>query len=81
MGSIGFGELILILVVAAVVLGPEKLPELAKQAGKAVRDLRQELRGMEESVKQDVDIGVELKEIDSLREEVKELKKELKLKR
>ncbi|MEO9325973.1 sec-independent translocase [Nocardioides sp. C4-1] len=39
-GDIGFGELIVIALVAIVVFGPDKLPELAKQAGAMVRKAR-----------------------------------------
>ena len=38
--GLGFGEIILILVVALLVLGPEKLPGLAKQAGTGLREFR-----------------------------------------
>ncbi|MBA3247880.1 MAG: twin-arginine translocase TatA/TatE family subunit [Pyrinomonadaceae bacterium] len=38
--SIGTGELLLILVVALMVFGPRKLPELAKTLGKSVNDFR-----------------------------------------
>ena len=39
--GMGFPEIALILVVALLLFGPEKLPELAKQAGGFVRTLRQ----------------------------------------
>ncbi len=35
-------ELIVILVVALVVLGPQRLPELARQLGKAVAEFRRQ---------------------------------------
>ena len=38
--GLGFGEIILILVVALLVLGPEKLPGLARQAGTGLREFR-----------------------------------------
>ncbi|NRQ49913.1 sec-independent translocase [Aeromicrobium stalagmiti] len=41
MFGMGVAEIGLILVVALLVFGPEKLPELAKQAGGFVRTLRQ----------------------------------------
>lgn len=41
MFGIGTPELIVILVVALIVFGPEKLPQIAAQAGKAIRDFRQ----------------------------------------
>lgn len=40
MFGIGFAELVLILIVALVVVGPERLPGLARQLGTVVRDLR-----------------------------------------
>lgn len=41
MFGMGWPEIALILVVALLLFGPEKLPELAKQAGSFVRTLRQ----------------------------------------
>ena len=40
MGSIGAGEIMLVLVVALLVLGPDKLPRAARHAGNAIRELR-----------------------------------------
>jgi twin arginine-targeting protein translocase TatB len=40
MFGIGSGELLLILVVALLVLGPKKLPEVARTLGKAMGELR-----------------------------------------
>ena len=37
--NIGPGELILILVIALVVLGPSKLPDVAQSLGRSLRDL------------------------------------------
>ncbi len=37
MFGIGFGELVVIAVLAVLVFGPDRLPELAKQAGAMVR--------------------------------------------
>ena len=41
MFGIGPTELIVILVIALIVVGPERLPQLAGQIGKAIRDFRQ----------------------------------------
>jgi sec-independent protein translocase protein TatB len=38
--GIGFGELVVIAFLAVLVFGPDKLPDLAKQAGRLVRQLR-----------------------------------------
>ena len=40
MFGLGFGEIVVILVLALVLLGPQKLPEVAKQLGKGLRDFR-----------------------------------------
>jgi sec-independent protein translocase protein TatB len=38
--GIGFGELVVIAFLAVLVFGPDRLPELAKQAGQFARKLR-----------------------------------------
>jgi len=38
LGPIGFPELILIFIIALVVFGPKKLPELGKSLGKGLRE-------------------------------------------
>ena len=40
MFGIGLSELMVIMVVAVVVFGPERLPEFARQAGRFVRQMR-----------------------------------------
>ena len=42
MFNIGSGELALILVVALLVLGPKRLPELARGLGKFMREFRRQ---------------------------------------
>ncbi len=39
-GKIGFPELILILVIALVVFGPAKLPEIGESLGKSIRQFK-----------------------------------------
>lgn len=40
MFGLGFGEILVILVLALILLGPARLPEVAKQLGKGLRDFR-----------------------------------------
>jgi Tat protein translocase TatB subunit len=40
MGNIGGGEILVILLVVLVVLGPERLPGVARQLGKAMGEVR-----------------------------------------
>lgn len=39
-GRIGTGELILILIIALIVVGPSKLPELGKTLGKSLNEFK-----------------------------------------
>ena len=39
-GDVGFGELVVIAFIAIIVFGPDKLPDLAKQAGAMLRKAR-----------------------------------------
>ena len=40
MFGLGMGEIVIILVLALILLGPKKLPDAAKQLGKGLRDFR-----------------------------------------
>jgi sec-independent protein translocase protein TatA len=41
-------ELIVILVIALIVLGPNKLPEAARSVGKGMRELKESLSGVDD---------------------------------
>jgi len=53
MFGIGMPELILIAVVALIVLGPKKLPDLAKSLGRAVRKFRKATSELKETLQVD----------------------------
>jgi len=45
-GSIGPGELIIVLVIALIVLGPKRLPEVGRSVGKGMREFKDSLSGI-----------------------------------
>ncbi|NOZ67761.1 MAG: twin-arginine translocase TatA/TatE family subunit [Deferribacteres bacterium] len=49
MFDLGTQELILIFIVAFLVFGPKKLPELGRALGKGMRELKAAMRGVKES--------------------------------
>ena len=54
MGSIGAPELIIILVVALIVFGPKKLPELGKSLGKGLAEFRKASNELKSTIEQEV---------------------------
>ncbi len=46
MPGIGFPELLVILVIALIVLGPKKLPEAGRAMGKGMREFKDSLNGV-----------------------------------
>ena len=40
MFGLGFGEIVVILILALILLGPARLPDVAKQLGKGLRDFK-----------------------------------------
>lgn len=55
MFGIGVPELIVIMVIALVIFGPGKLPEIGSALGKGIRDFRKSFEGDEEIKKVDTD--------------------------
>lgn len=76
------GEIIIILILALIVLGPRRLPDLALKLGKWTRELRTAAReinqGLRSEMKDLADMGRELKApLDELQKPLKDLRREL----
>ena len=50
MFGLGVGEIVIILVVALIFIGPKKLPELARGLGKGLREFQNATKGISESI-------------------------------
>jgi len=51
MFGLGVPELIVILVIALVIFGPGKLPEIGSALGKGIRDFKKSFEGAEDDIK------------------------------
>ncbi|MFA6980276.1 MAG: twin-arginine translocase TatA/TatE family subunit [Ignavibacteriaceae bacterium] len=54
-GNIGATEIILIGVVALLLFGPKKLPEMMQSIGKGIKDFKKSLNEVEEEIKNSID--------------------------
>ena len=54
MGSLGVPELIVIFVVALIVFGPKKLPELGKSLGKGLAEFRRASNELKSTIEEEV---------------------------
>ena len=52
MGNLGSGELLVIFFVALLVLGPNKLPDAARQVGRAVNEIRRVSGGFQREIRE-----------------------------
>ncbi len=55
MFNIGGGEILVILVIALIVLGPQRLPTAARQVGKAMGELRRLSSGFQNELRDAMD--------------------------
>ena len=63
-GSLGVSEILLIMVVALIVFGPRKLPEIGRTIGKALAEFRKATDDLKSTIEREVRID-ELKKIES----------------
>lgn len=71
MFGIGMPELILILAIALIVIGPKKLPDLAKSLGRAMREFKKATNEFKESIQIDEDMTDVKKAFDGLGKDIK----------
>jgi sec-independent protein translocase protein TatA len=72
MGPIGFPEMIMIFVVALLIFGPKKLPELGRSFGKGVSEFKKASAELRSTFQREMDnIEQETKDVKNVAEDVK----------
>ncbi len=74
MGNFGVSEMLVIAVVALLVFGPERLPELARQAGKAIARFRSETSRSIEELKRAADLDDLDRELRSMSKDLRDVR-------
>lgn len=77
MGSVGLAEVLVVAVVALLVFGPERLPELAKQAGELLARFRSETSRSVDELRRAADIGDLERELRGLRDDARTTRDDL----
>jgi sec-independent protein translocase protein TatB len=72
MFGIGMPEMILILAIALIVMGPKKLPDLARSLGRAMREFKKATNELKETMQIDSDLSDVKKAFDGFKTDVKE---------
>jgi sec-independent protein translocase protein TatB len=65
MFGMGGTEIIVILIVALLFLGPDKLPEAARQISKGIRDIKKQSRVLQRTIEDDEHIGGAIRDLKS----------------
>jgi sec-independent protein translocase protein TatB len=61
--DVGINELLVVALLAAVILGPERLARTAREIGKLVRNLKSYLSSLNEELKAELDILDEIEQV------------------
>ena len=71
MFGIGIPELALIIILALIVIGPEKLPEIAKAVGKVFNDLKKATEDVKDTISEETRKLTEASRINEIEGEIK----------
>jgi len=75
MFGMGFTEILLILIIAIIFLGPERLPKVAVDVAKFLKSFKSNIAEAKESITQEIDVSELKNGKDSVLNEAKELTK------
>ena len=71
MFGIGMPEMLLIMAVALIVIGPKKLPDLARSLGRAFGEFKKATNDLKESLEIDTDLSEVTRSFDEVGDEIK----------
>lgn len=72
MFGMGMPEILLILAIALIVIGPKKLPDLAKSMGRAMREFKKATSELKESLEIDTELSDVKKAFSDMNHDIKE---------
>ena len=78
MFDVGFWEILLILVLALVIIGPERLPSAARKAGFFVGKARRYIEGVRSEVEEELDVNEFKRMLHNQEVQINELQQQLK---
>lgn len=76
-GSIGVPELIVIFIIALLVFGPKKLPEVGKSVGRAIREFKKASDELRSKVEEEINASEIKSEINDVKSNLTEFKDDL----
>lgn len=76
-GSLGGPELLLILVLALLLFGPRKLPEIGRTIGRGLSEFRKATTEFKSSLEREVDLEDEVKQVKQAGDSLKQTRREL----
>ena len=74
-GSIGMPELIIILVIALIIFGPRKLPELGKSLGRSLNEFKKASTDLQNTLEQEIKIEEQKEAADKFKVDESKFKK------